>query len=129
MKNGSKLKQLLWFSWSSRIFHKNHSKTGQNWKVCFDLHGLVGFLAKTIQKRVKIGLVGLPSRTIPWKTGQNWNSCFHLRGLVGFPSRTICSKTGENWRVCLDLRSLVGFLAKTIQERIKIEKVAPICVV
>ena len=30
---------------------------------------------------------------------------------------------------CLDLRGLVGFLTKTIQKRVKIKKVASICVV
>ena len=48
------MKGLLRFAWSSRISNKNHSKTGQNLKGCFDLCRPVGFHTKTIQKQVTI---------------------------------------------------------------------------
>ena len=53
-KPGKKFKSLLRFAWPSWISCKNNSKADQNWKGCFDLRGLLGFLAKSIQNLVKI---------------------------------------------------------------------------
>ena len=39
------------------------------------------------------------------------------------------ARKGQNLKGCFDLRGLVGFRTKTIQKRVKIEKVASICMV
>ena len=41
----------LRFAWSTRISYKNHSKTTENWNVCFDLRGLVGFHTKAFKNK------------------------------------------------------------------------------
>ena len=95
-KNESKLKRLLRFLCCLVGFDtKSIQQTGQNWKGGFDLHSLVGFHTKTIQKRLEIENVA----SIAWSnrswyknhsiTGQNRKGCFDLCGLVWFPTKTI----------------------------------------
>ena len=123
------------FAWSIRISTKNHSKTSQNWKACFDWRSLVGFHTKPFKSGSK--LKRLPrfswSGTIlyiiePFKKDSK------LKRLLQFAwSSRISYKTIQKWvkfeKVASIWRGLVGFHRKTIQKWVKIEKVPSICVV
>ena len=51
-----------------------------------------------------------------------------MRGLVEFPTKTIKKRVNNKISV-FNLRGIVGFPIEAIQERVIIEKVAPISVV
>ena len=98
------------------------------------MRGLVRCHTKTIQKRVKVEKFAsscVVSKNFFQKPFQNESK---LKRLLRFAwssriSYKNHSKTGQNCEGRFNLRGLLGFHMKTIHKRVKIEKVASICVV
>ena len=102
-KNGSKLKRLFRFPWSNRISYKNHSKTNESLRGCFDLHGhgLLGFRTKTIEKGAKIEKVASICGVCQDLLQKPFKKRSKLKRLLRFPccsriSYENHSKTGQN---------------------------------